>query len=118
MPERGIDVLIRGAGPVGCTLALGLRGSGLEVAVLDVSTAKSSFRPIALSYASRLILERIGAWQGLASTPIETIHVSQRGGFGQTRRVAIRGSFRSASTRAPAMRRCARGSGGSHTKAR
>ncbi len=85
MPERGIDVLIRGAGPVGCTLALGLRGSGLEVAVLDVSTAKSSFRPIALSYASRLILERIGAWQGLASTPIETIHVSQRGGFGQTR---------------------------------
>jgi 2-octaprenyl-6-methoxyphenol hydroxylase len=85
MPERGIDVLIRGAGPVGCTLALALRGSGLEVAVLDVSTARSSFRPIALSYASRLILERAGAWQGLAATPIESIHVSQRGGFGQAR---------------------------------
>src|SRR6266849_4596026 len=89
MLERGIDVLIRGAGPVGCTLALALRGSGLEVAVLDVSTAKSSFRPIALSYASRLILERVGAWQGLASTPIETIHVSQRGGFGQARLEAV-----------------------------
>ena len=80
-----LDVLIRGAGPVGCTLALALRGSGLEVAVLDSSPTKTSFRPIALSYASRLILERAGAWQGLAATPIETIHVSQRGGFGQAR---------------------------------
>jgi 2-octaprenyl-6-methoxyphenol hydroxylase len=85
MPGRGIDVLIRGAGPAGCTLALALRGSGLDVAVVDVSTAKSAFRPIALSYASRLILERVGAWRGLAATPIETIHVSQRGAFGHAR---------------------------------
>ena len=40
--------------------------------------------PIALSYASRLILERIGAWSALAVTPIDTIHVSQHGAFGRT----------------------------------
>jgi len=41
-------------------------------------------RAIALSYSSRLILSRLHAWSGLASTPIETIHISQRGGFGRT----------------------------------
>jgi 2-octaprenyl-6-methoxyphenol hydroxylase len=80
-----IDVLIRGAGPVGCTLALALRESGLKVGVHDRSQSNVvSFRPIALSYASRLILERVGAWPQ-AATPIETIHVSQRGGFGRAR---------------------------------
>lgn len=79
------DVLVRGAGPVGCTLALALRGSGLRVAVVDASAFRDpGFRPIALSFASRLILERIGAWQGLAATPIEAIEVSQAGGFGRT----------------------------------
>lgn len=42
-------------------------------------------RPIALSHASRLILERIGAWNVLEPTPIRTIHVSQAGAFGRTR---------------------------------
>ena len=79
-----VDVLVRGAGPVGCTLALALRGSSLSVAVhaLPGSTA---FRPIALSYASRLILERVGAWDALDATPIESVHVSQQGAFGRTR---------------------------------
>jgi 2-octaprenyl-6-methoxyphenol hydroxylase len=41
-------------------------------------------RPIALSHGSRLILERLGLWERLAPvTPIERIHVSQRGGFGR-----------------------------------
>ena len=81
-----IDVLIRGAGPVGCALALALRGSRLKVAILASSaTPAASFRPIALSHASRLILERVGAWHGLAATPIATIHVSQAGAFGRTR---------------------------------
>ena len=83
MPAPEIDVLIHGAGPVGCTLALALRGTGLRVAVFDKASLAPSFRPIALSYASRLILERIGAWQ--TATPIETIHVSQAGGFGRAR---------------------------------
>jgi 2-octaprenyl-6-methoxyphenol hydroxylase len=82
------EVVIVGAGPVGCTLALLLRAAGRSVAVCawrGGNPAESQPRPIALSYASRLILERAGAWEGLAVTPIETVHVSQRGGFGTTR---------------------------------
>src|SRR4051812_39718686 len=81
----GVDVLVRGAGPVGCTLALALRDVDLSVAVLDASPPKVAFRPIALSYASRLILERVGAWDALDATPIDAVHVSQQGGFGRTR---------------------------------
>src|SRR3989442_380732 len=83
MPAAETDVLIHGAGPVGCALALALRDTGLRVAVFDKTSFATSFRPIALSYASRLILERVGAWQ--SATPIETIHVSQAGGFGHAR---------------------------------
>jgi len=84
MPAAEVDVLIRGAGPVGCALGAALRDSNLKVAIADRGGAAAPFRPIALSYASRLILERLGAWQGLAVTPIETIHVSERGAFGRT----------------------------------
>jgi 2-octaprenyl-6-methoxyphenol hydroxylase len=93
--KEGIDVLIRGAGPVGCALALALRDSDLRISIFDPAPQKSTsknasvFRPIALSYASRLILERLGAWQGLAVTPIETVLVSQQGGFGRTRLEAL-----------------------------
>jgi 2-octaprenyl-6-methoxyphenol hydroxylase len=44
----------------------------------------SDTRPLALSYGSRLILERSGVWPELEpATSIERIHVSQRGGFGR-----------------------------------
>jgi 2-octaprenyl-6-methoxyphenol hydroxylase len=95
MGERGteeeVDVLIRGAGPVGCALALALQDSGLRVSILDSSVQKKPvpFRPLALSYASRLILERLGAWDGVPATPIETVLVSQQGGFGRTRLEAL-----------------------------
>ncbi len=79
------DVLIRGGGPVGCALALGLRTSGLRIAVLEHSSTPPGFRPIALSHASRLILERLGVWAGLAVSPIGRILVSQAGSFGRTR---------------------------------
>lgn len=89
MRAREIDVLVRGAGPVGCALALALRGSRHTVGIAGAAPASPglrppAFRPIALSYASRLILERLDAWRGLPATPIETIHVSQQGGFGRT----------------------------------
>src|SRR5260221_14423581 len=88
MPAAEVDVLIRGAGPVGCALGAALRDSNLKVAIADRGGAAAPFRPIALSYASRLILERLGAWQGLAGTPIQTIHVSERGAFGRGRLAA------------------------------
>ena len=78
-----IDVLIRGAGPVGCVAALALRGSK-EIRLLGKDAGAPAFRPIVLSYASRLILERVGVWPSLSPTPIDTIHVSQAGGFGRT----------------------------------
>jgi 2-octaprenyl-6-methoxyphenol hydroxylase len=84
MPAAAPDVLIRGAGPVGCALALALQDSGLQAKVLEKQSAPAGFRPITLSYASRLILERIGVWSELDATPIETILVSQAGGFGRT----------------------------------
>jgi 2-octaprenyl-6-methoxyphenol hydroxylase len=84
---RVLDVLIRGAGPVGRALALALRDSGLKVMLVGASHS-APFRPIVLSYASRLILERLGAWSALPATPIETIHVSQHGGFGRVRMTA------------------------------
>lgn len=82
----GADVLIRGAGPVGCALALALKGSRHTVRVVDAHPpAPTAFRPIALSHASRLILERAGVWGDFPVTPILTIRVSQAGAFGRTR---------------------------------
>ena len=80
------DVLILGAGPVGCTLALALQGARHRVRLVEPRPdALPAFRPIALSHASRLILERLGAWGSFPATPIESIHVSQAGAFGRTR---------------------------------
>jgi 2-octaprenyl-6-methoxyphenol hydroxylase len=82
---REVDVLIAGGGPVGAVLAASLEGSGLDVALVDpVEPASGRLRPIALSHGSRLVLESVGAFAGLDATPIETIHVSQAGGFGRT----------------------------------
>ena len=85
MAATEVDVLIRGAGPVGCTLALALRGSGLNVALYDPASAAPAFRPLALSYATRLMFERVGVWPQITATPIERILVSQAGAFGRTR---------------------------------
>ena len=77
-----VDIAIAGGGPVGCALALALSESGISVARIS-DEAEVSDRPIALSYGSRLILERIGAWDRVETSPIRSIHVSQRG-FGRT----------------------------------
>lgn len=71
------DLIIVGAGMVGSALALALRGSGLNVQLLDAgSFAAEPFSPdapfqprvSALSLASQRILERLGAWQGIMAT--------------------------------------------------
>jgi 2-octaprenyl-6-methoxyphenol hydroxylase len=83
--ETRYDVLIAGGGPAGGALALALRGSGLRIAVLESRPRTGDDpRPLALSHGSRLILERLELWRALEPvTPINRIHVSQRGGFGR-----------------------------------
>lgn len=84
------DILIVGGGPVGTTLALALQTKGIAVTMLEAreqGAAHRDQRALALSYGSRLILERLGLWQDLEpqATAINTIHISQRGSFGRTR---------------------------------
>ena len=80
LPE--VDVAVAGGGPVGCALALALSESGVSVTRIAGEVGVAD-RPIALSHGSRLILERLGVWNLIRNTPIETIHVSQQG-FGRT----------------------------------
>ena len=80
-----LDVAIVGAGPVGATLAALLAGSGLQVEVFEARGGPAAdARTLALSHASRERLEEAGAWPAAQSTPITSIHVSQRGGPGRT----------------------------------
>jgi len=83
------DIVIAGGGPVGVALALALRGGAHRVALLEARSPGTGgggddARMIALSHGSRLILERLNAWQSLSDvTPIEHIAVSQQQRFGR-----------------------------------
>ena len=76
------DIAIIGGGPVGAALALALRGSGWQVSLLEerpIENTVADARALALSYGSRLLLERLGLWAALSEvTPIRTIHISQK----------------------------------------
>jgi 2-octaprenyl-6-methoxyphenol hydroxylase len=81
------DVLIVGAGPVGMTLHLALAAGGQVSLLLDrrpLDAQQGDPRALALSHGARQLLEQLKAWPGRAATSIETIHVSQKGGFGRT----------------------------------
>ncbi|MBY4898912.1 UbiH/UbiF/VisC/COQ6 family ubiquinone biosynthesis hydroxylase [Cupriavidus sp. AU9028] len=86
--DGSIDVAIIGGGPVGLALATRLLlATPWRVALIDAATPARALRDprsIALSHGSRELLAQIGAWPG-AVTPIETIHVSQRGSFGHVK---------------------------------
>ena len=84
---EAIDILIIGAGPVGMTLHLALAAGGQKSLLLDRRPANAQQgdpRALALSHGARQLLEQINAWPARAATPIETIHVSQKDGFGRT----------------------------------
>lgn len=83
MPD--VDVAVVGAGPVGAALAaLASRGRAASIAVFEArADASADARTLALSHASRELLESAGAWPASDATPITSIHVSQRGGPGR-----------------------------------
>ena len=60
MPET---VIIVGGGPVGATLALTLQHKGVAVTMLEARAKSAAYqdqRALALSYGSRVILEKLG----------------------------------------------------------
>lgn len=81
------DVVIIGGGPVGMALSLALRQTKISSILLEargIPEKDEDPRPLALSYGSHLILERLGVWRNLARiTAIKTIHISNRGVFGR-----------------------------------
>ncbi len=96
------DILIIGAGPVGMTLHLALAAGGQKSLLLDRRPRPEGYgalgssplgghqalqddpRALALSHGARELLEQIDGWPSRAATPIETIHISQKDGFGRT----------------------------------
>src|SRR5574343_283803 len=84
---ENVDILIIGAGPVGLTLHLALGAGGQQSLLIDrrpLAAQQGDPRALALSHGARQLLEQINSWPTRAATPIETIHVSQKDGFGRT----------------------------------
>lgn len=88
-PALDYDIAIVGAGPVGLALAgwLAQRSAtqALKVVLIDAREPEAGHadpRALALSHGSRMLLDTL-AWPAEA-TPIEHIHISQRGHFGRT----------------------------------
>jgi len=81
------DIAIIGGGPVGASLALALRDSGLSICVLEARKPENinpDPRALALSYGSRLLLERLGVWNEIPQVSgIRTIHISQKNSLGR-----------------------------------
>lgn len=100
MKHSDTDVIIAGGGLAGATLALALarvapalRVTVVEAFPLSTDALPDSYQPsydarsTALAWGSRLIVEELGLWHRISehATPIQHIHVSDRGRFGATR---------------------------------
>ena len=100
MTKPDTDLIIAGGGLAGATLALALarmvpsiRVTVVEAFPLSPDALPDSYQPsydarsTALTWGSRLVFEELGLWHRLSehATPIEHIHVSDRGHFGATR---------------------------------
>lgn len=85
VPAGTYTAAVLGGGPVGLAAALALHARGADVLMIDSEGAHPAAqdpRALALSWGTRLILERLGAWQHVEDAqPILNIHVSQRGGL-------------------------------------
>lgn len=96
MSSADFDLLIVGGGLVGASLACALRGTGLSIGLIEAvpmaqAAADGESRALALAYGSRRLFERFDVWEAIGRreiTPIERIHVSDRGHFGCARLAA------------------------------
>ncbi len=92
-----VDVAIVGGAMAGATLALGLRKLAkdlrrpLKIALIEAHRPDDNHpgfdaRSIAVAHGSIFELNRLGIWPKIAhlGTPIENIHISDRGHFGMT----------------------------------
>jgi ubiquinone biosynthesis UbiH/UbiF/VisC/COQ6 family hydroxylase len=76
---QNVDVLVVGAGPAGLCLTRSLADSGLSVAVVEQQPAAALAAPafdgreIALTHASRQILQTLGIWQRIAPAEISPL---------------------------------------------
>lgn len=88
MNETNCDIAIIGGGPVGSALAVALAGNDLNVVLLEARDAAintSDPRSLALSYGSRLLLQRLHAWDSIPDvSSIKTIEVTQKDSAGHT----------------------------------
>ncbi len=87
------DILIAGGGLAGNCLALALKDSGLDTAIVEAMTPEqlhnspAGDRALALSAGTVIMLQTLDIWSGVrqAATAISKIHVSDQGHFGKTR---------------------------------
>ena len=89
---RKFDVVIVGGGLVGASLAVALEPANLDILVVESvhpdSESQPSFdeRTVALTYSAKRIFDAMGIWHRIETRdtqPIEDIHISNRGHFGQ-----------------------------------
>ncbi|KTD52968.1 2-octaprenyl-6-methoxyphenyl hydroxylase [Legionella quateirensis] len=93
MADKQTDILIVGGGLTGATLMLALRGLGYSTLLVESKPFSDKVNPdfdarsIALSPASKRILNMLGVWDILKeyATPITMIHVSDQYRFGVSR---------------------------------
>lgn len=91
--QNHYDLIIVGAGLAGNCLALALKNSGLNIAIVEAASREqlrnspAGERALALAAGTVELLKSLDAWQGIAekATAIKQIHVSDRGHFGKTR---------------------------------
>jgi 2-octaprenyl-6-methoxyphenol hydroxylase len=89
-PNTDYDIIIAGGGMIGTSLGLALAPLNLRIAVVEAiargAAKQPSFddRSTALSRSSQRMFAAMGLWPDIvaASTPIKSIHVSDKGRFG------------------------------------